>query len=179
MSNKHFRPTGARHVVDGARFCRGRSPVNSFGIEMREGWVTIRGLLRQLTQPRLSTTLEFLMYRMVKTLPWLATACLLAATVACNSAPSAPSRPDGAGVATSEAGPSGETLKVTAPTLVSPTGSNRLENRKPTMTVRNVTGKYAGATFSYEFQLLNDSGAVIQSISLPQGAGTDELGVPG
>jgi hypothetical protein len=118
------------------------------------------------------------MYRMFKTLPWFATACILAATLACNSSPSAPSRPDGAGVAVSEAGPNGETLKVRAPTLVSPTGSNRLENRRPTMTVQNVTGKYAGATFSYEFQLLSDGGTVIQSISLAQGAGTTSWAYP-
>jgi hypothetical protein len=126
--------------------------------------------LRQLTQPRLSPHfLETLMYRMFKTLPWLATACVLAVSLAaCNKTPNAPTESEAAGVAT-EAGPNGETLKVQAPSPVSPTNDLTIDSRRPTMVVTNVQGKFVGGAFSYEFELLNDGNTAIDRSTQPSG----------
>ncbi len=87
------------------------------------------------------------MYRMFKTLPSVATACVLAATLAaCNGSPSAPSRSDAAADGATDAGPNGETLKVQAPSLVAPANDLRLDSRKPTLVATNVAGKFVGGT---------------------------------
>jgi hypothetical protein len=118
------------------------------------------------------------MYRMFRTLPCAATACALAVSIAaCNKTPSAPSPSDAGGVAT-EAGPSGETLKVQAPTPVSPKDSVQLNTRKPSMIVNNVTGKFAGGTFSYEFELLNDANSAVDRATLGSGSGTTTWDYP-
>lgn len=109
------------------------------------------------------------MYRMFKTLPSLAIACAAAFSLAaCNSSPNAPSSSEAGGVAT-EAGPNGETLKAQAPTALAPTNDLRLDSRRPVMTVSNVSGKYVGGTFSYEFELMTDGNAVVNRTTLPAG----------
>ncbi len=111
------------------------------------------------------------MYRMFKTLPTLVLACAaLGVAAGCNNSPNAPSSSDAAGTAT-EAGPNGETLKVVAPRVMSPTDGLRLDTRKPVMTVSNVQGKFAGGTFSYEFELLSSGNAVLNRTTLAQGSG--------
>ena len=115
------------------------------------------------------------MYRMFKTLPSVATACVLAATLAaCNGSPNAPSSSAAAGTPTSEAGPNGETLKVHAPTLDSPADDLRLDNRKPTLVANAVAGKFVGGSYSYEFELLTDGNARIDGATLS----ADDVGVP-
>jgi hypothetical protein len=107
------------------------------------------------------------MFRMFKTLPRVATACVLGATLAaCNGSPNAPSSSDAAGTPTSEAGPNGETLKVQAPALASPADGLRLDNRQPTLVATNVSGKFVGGSYSYEFELLTDSNARIDGATL-------------
>jgi hypothetical protein len=115
--------------------------------------------------------METLMYRMA-ILPSIAFACAAAVALsACNDSPNAPSSSDAAGVAV-EAGPNGETLKVQAPTPIAPTNDLRLDSRRPTMTVNNVSGKFAGAGFSYEFELLTDGNSVVDRVTLGAGDGT-------
>jgi hypothetical protein len=118
------------------------------------------------------------MYRMFKTLPSIALACTAAVTLAaCNKSPSAPSSSDAGGVST-EAGPNGETLKVQAPALVHPTNDIRLDSRRPEMTINNVTGKFVGGTFSYEFELMNDGNSVIDRTTLGSGSDTTTWSYP-
>jgi hypothetical protein len=113
--------------------------------------------------------MESLMYRMFKTLPSVATACVLAATLAaCNGSPSAPSSSTAAGAPTTEAGPNGETLKVPAPTLVSPANDLRLDSRRPTLVANAVAGKFVGGSYSYEFELLTDGNARVDGTTLSQ-----------
>ena len=103
------------------------------------------GALRLLTRRSSQHNMESLMYRMFKTLPSVATACVLAATLAaCNGSPSAPSSSDAAANEGSEAGPNGETLKVQAPSLNEPANDLRLDTRKPTLVATNVAGKFVG-----------------------------------
>jgi hypothetical protein len=112
------------------------------------------------------------MYRMFKTLPSLAIACAAAISLAaCNSSPSAPSSSEAGGVAT-EAGPNGETLKAHPPAALAPTNDLRLDSRRPVMTASNVSGKFAGATFTYEFELMSDNNTVISRTTLPAGNGS-------
>ena len=112
------------------------------------------------------------MYRMFKTLPSLAIACAAAISLAaCNSSPSAPSSSEAGGVAT-EAGPNGETLKAHPPTALAPTNDLRLDSRRPVMTASNVSGKFAGGTFTYEFELMTDGNSVISRTTLPAGNGS-------
>jgi len=118
------------------------------------------------------------MYRMFKTLPSVATACVLAATLAaCNGSPNAPSSSAAAGVA-AEAGPNGETLKVQAPALASPANDLRLDSRRPTLVATNVAGKYVGGSFSYEFELLTDGNTRVDGATLSSGAGTTTWAYP-
>ncbi len=119
------------------------------------------------------------MYRMFKTLPSVATACVLAATLAaCNGSPSAPSSSSAAGGSTTDAGPNGETLKVPAPSLASPANDLRLDNRKPTLVATNVAGKFVGGSYSYEFELLTDGNTRIDGATLPGGEGTTTWAYP-
>jgi hypothetical protein len=122
--------------------------------------------------------MESLMYRMIKTIPSVATACALAVTLAaCNGSPSAPSSSAGGGVAT-EAGPNGETLKAQAPTVAAPSNNLRLDSRRPTMVVNNVAGKFVGGTFQYEFELLSDGDARLAGTTLNAGGGTTTWAYP-
>ena len=112
------------------------------------------------------------MHVMFKTLPCLGAACALAFAAACNSTPSSPTNDAGAGTAlVGDAAADGSTLKVSAPTPVSPTGDLRLENRRPTMTADNANGRFANVPFTYEFQLLDDAGRTLRTQQVPQGSG--------
>jgi hypothetical protein len=112
-----------------------------------------------------------MMYRMFKTLPWLCVACVLAISLACSESPNAPSD-TGASSGPGAALPDGTTLKAHAPTLMSPIDNVRLDNRKPTMVLRNASGKYVNRPYAHEFQLLSDGGSVISAVTLPQGTTT-------
>ena len=120
------------------------------------------------------------MYRMFRNLPRVATACVLAATLAaCNGSPSAPSAPPSAAAGgASDAGPNGETLKVQAPSLVAPENDLRLDTRKPTLVANNVAGKFVGGSYSYEFELLNDGNTRIDGRTLNSGSGTTTWAYP-
>jgi hypothetical protein len=119
------------------------------------------------------------MYRMFKTLPRLATACALVLTLtACNGSPNAPTNTDAAETGSGEAAADGSTLKATAPALQSPIDDFRLDNRLPTMVASNASGRFAGGNFTYEFQLLSDSGSVIRTETRPAGNGSTSWSYP-
>ena len=118
------------------------------------------------------------MYRIDKTLPWAAASCVLALTMACSSGPASPSAPAAVTPGDNAANADGSTLKVTPPTPVSPIGDLRLTTRQPVMTVTNSTGRFAGAAFTYDFQLMNDSGGVVSSTNLSAGPGTTTWAYP-
>jgi hypothetical protein len=113
------------------------------------------------------------MYGKLNTLTMVGCACALAATLACNSAPASPAAPTPSdAIGNTGAAPDGSTLKAPAPVPVSPSGDVRLTTRNPTMVTNNTEGRYVNRTFSYEFQLQDDSGNVIRSTTLPAGNGT-------
>jgi hypothetical protein len=141
----------------------------------KAGYMSVhRGLQLHAVAPcaLAAPTLEKLMYRMFKTLPCLGAASALALTLACNSAPNTPTAPGATAPGGTEAAPDGSTLKVVAPSPISPTGDTRLSNRVPTMTAGNSTGKFANTAYNYEFQLLTDGGQLVRAASIAGGSGT-------
>lgn len=100
-------------------------------------------------------------------------AALAALAVACSRQPSTPVSPSGAAIPESEAAPDGSTLKVTAPTPVSP-----INNAQPEQLVLVLTkgsGKFDAAVApSYEFEIRNAAGNPVSgcSATLPGGGGS-------
>ncbi len=95
----------------------------------------------------------------------LTTALLIALSIACaKSKALTPTTP----TVSPTNPPSGATLKVTAPTLQSPVNNVRLETfTQPTLTSGSASPTEGGAiTPQYRFQLLSDSGAVLQDSGL-------------
>jgi hypothetical protein len=98
---------------------------------------------------------------MPKTCYLCAAVAALAITVACgsgdnNSNPVSPTA--GGSVGAPQAGPDGETLKVTAPNPQAPANGGTLDTFTPTLTVSASTFKYQGAgALTHRFQLLNGS----------------------
>lgn len=113
-----------------------------------------------------------------KTLAGAALSCALALTIACSNSPDSPSAPGAVNSPESGAAADGSTLKATAPTPVSPINDFRTDTRKPTMTVNNATGKYVGGTYTYEFQLMNNAGAVVSTATMNSGATTTSWAYP-
>ena len=87
---------------------------------------------------------------------------LLMAGVACTQAPQNVTAPTAAvGGATAEtAGADGSTLKVTAPSLISPIDGARAEDRRPTLIYLNSTGKYGGIGLAYDIELSTPTAVV-------------------
>ena len=118
------------------------------------------------------------MYRIHKTLPWAGAACALAVTMACSNGPDSPAAPTAVVHGTADAAADGSTLKATAPTAISPVNDERLDSRRPTMRINNSQGRFAGAAFRYEFQLLTDGGSVVDTRAVDGGDGTTTLAYP-
>ena len=118
------------------------------------------------------------MYRMFQTIPRFGAVCAVALTLSCNQAPSAPSSTDAGEPGSGEAAADGSTLKVSAPTLVSPTGGVTLDSRQPTMVLTNASGRFANRSFTYEFQLMTDGGNVMRTQMVSQGSSTTTWAYP-
>jgi hypothetical protein len=118
------------------------------------------------------------MYRIHKTLPWAGAACALAITMACSNGPDSPAAPAAAVPGTSDAAADGSTLKATAPTPISPVNDERLSGRRPTMRINNSQGRFTGATFRYEFQILTDGGSGVDTRAVAGGDGTTTFAYP-
>jgi hypothetical protein len=113
---------------------------------------------------------EFSMYRMLPTFPRLGAVCLIALTIACsNRAPSAPGEGAAGAAGAGDAAADGSTLKVHAPTLVSPINDFRLDNRTPTFVANNTTGRFVNRSYEYEFELMSDGGSVLRTQRMSQG----------
>src|SRR5262245_2349824 len=85
----------------------------------------------------------------------------LSAAIGCGvQTPLAP-KPTGGGSSGTAA--DGTTLKVGAPTLVSPINDTSVTVQRPVLTISPVAGQFttAPASLQYEFELQNDAGAVI------------------
>lgn len=99
------------------------------------------------------------MSRPYPTVALFAAASALSSVIACSvSAPLTPAPPPGTAGTTAD----GSTLKVGAPTLVSPINDVVLNTQKPTLSITAVKAGFAPNTqFTYEFELQTDQGTVV------------------
>ena len=107
-----------------------------------------------------------------QTLLALALAATTAVTLACTQTPAPPTSPATGNPISTEVGPDGATLKVDAPTLVSPVGGIEITDRSPDLIINNVQGKFASLPLSYIFQVTDEDGQIVYtSAPVPAGGG--------
>jgi len=86
----------------------------------------------------------------------------MVATIACSGGtPVAPDSATSAVPGSSAAGPDGETLKVTKPTLVSPVNNVELATTRPSLEIGTASAKYANQDFEYEFEIQTSGGSTV------------------
>src|SRR5262245_1409434 len=100
-----------------------------------------------------------------------AAAGLMALAIACSKSPNTPAAPSSASDPSTGAAPDGSTLKVTAPTPVSPINSQQPET--VVLTANKATGKFdSSVSPSYEFQIRLGNNAVTGcTATVPGGSG--------
>jgi hypothetical protein len=107
----------------------------------------------------------------LKKLAICACAGCFALTIACGkSQPSSPVSPSSAADGGSSAGPDGSTLKVTAPTPVSPV-NNEQPDGALVLTASKAVGKFADIPVSYEFEVFNAANQRVYTSGVTGGAG--------
>ena len=91
----------------------------------------------------------------------------LVLAAACSQSPQSPVSPSAAASDTA-ANPDGSTLKVTAPTPVSPVNGDRLETQRPTFTFANSSGRFQSVALSYRIQLFDNNGNPVGERTITQ-----------
>ena len=114
-----------------------------------------------------------------KTVVACASAVVLALAIACSDKPDTPLSPTGAQPGSSDAGPSGETLKASAPSPQSPIGGAQPDVL--TLTTGRATGAFdqsLASAYSYEFQIMNSGNTTVCSATVPGGSGSSVSWTP-
>ena len=89
-------------------------------------------------------------------------AVAMVTTIACSgSTPVAPDSSDSAVAGSSAAGPDGETLKASKPTLVSPVNDAELATVRPTLQIGGSSARFTNQDFDYEFEIQTSGGATV------------------
>lgn len=96
--------------------------------------------------------------------------CVLAVSVACSNA-ATPLSPNTAVPGAGAAGPNGETLKIAAPTTVSPTGGASVQIGFA-LVIGNVAGTYASFPVTYRWEIRNQAGTAVASGTRSASSGT-------
>jgi len=99
-----------------------------------------------------------------------AVTAIVALGVSCTGTPMSPTAPSAATGGTTAANEDGSTLKVTAPGLVSPFDSERIEGRRPTLVWTNSNGKHTPIGFFYEIEIVNQNDEVVYAVSVGETA---------
>ncbi len=89
----------------------------------------------------------------------------------CSDPNSSPTSPSSVEATETAANPDGSTLKVTAPTPLSPIDGVKLGNRRPTLTFANAAGKHSATALTYRIHLLDAGGNLIGEVTVPGGEG--------
>lgn len=84
-----------------------------------------------------------------------AVAAIVALGVSCTTTPMSPTAPSAAGGSSLAANPDGSTLKVSAPAVVSPFDSERIDSRRPIFVWLNATGKNETIGMEYEIEVVD------------------------
>lgn len=95
------------------------------------------------------------------TLAWLA-ACALAVN-GCSSTPETMLSPTAVEPTATFVNPDGSTVKVGAPTNLTPTGGATIDTLRPTLSFSAAAGRFGNAPFEYELEVQSASGAVVYS----------------
>ena len=92
-------------------------------------------------------------------------AVLLTLSVACSKQSAAPVSPSSAKPAavTETSGPSGETLKISAPVPISPINDAVLDGADATLVCSAPTGKYEGTTLAFDFELYDSNNVKVRT----------------
>lgn len=94
----------------------------------------------------------------------------IAIAIACADRPGSPTSPSASGALTTSAAADGSTLKATAPTLVSPINTQRVDAPEPTLVVANSTTEFAsGVSLSYRFEVYNSANTLVDRSGLVPG----------
>jgi hypothetical protein len=108
-----------------------------------------------------------------------ASAVVLALAVACSKNAETPVSPSSAQPGATEAGPNGETLKASAPTPQSPV--NNAQPDQLELTAGKSQGAFdqsRSALYSYEFQIMNSTNAVVCTATVGGGSGPSVSWIP-
>lgn len=92
---------------------------------------------------------------------------VVALAAACAQNPESPISPSAAGGSTA-ANPDGSTLKVSAPTPLSPENGSRTDSVRPTVAFRNSTGRFTSVALGYKVQVFDGAGTLIAELPVPQ-----------
>jgi hypothetical protein len=92
----------------------------------------------------------------------------------CSGSSSSPTAPSSVDATETAANADGSTLKVTAPTPLSPIDGVKLDNRRPTLTFANAAGRYTAAALTYRVQVLDGDGNVVAEGTVPGGDGATQ-----
>jgi hypothetical protein len=96
----------------------------------------------------------------------VALTAIVALGVSCTGTPMSPTSPSAAAGGTTTANADGSTLKVTAPGVVAPFDSERVDSRRPTLVWTNSTGKHSPIGFFYELEVVNSADQVVYAITV-------------
>lgn len=102
--------------------------------------------------------------KLIKHVTLVASVAIAVAGVSCSSSPMSPSSPSAVAAGASAANADGSVMKVTAPGLVSPFDTERIDGRRPTLIWQNSTGVNAGTGVAYEIELWNATERIYRTI---------------
>jgi len=86
--------------------------------------------------------------------------------VSCTGTPMSPTTPSAATGGSLATNHDGSTLKVTAPGVVSPYDTERVDSRRPTLVWTNATGKHSPVGFFYELEVVNSADQVVYAATV-------------
>lgn len=96
---------------------------------------------------------------------------------ACSQAPSAPLSPTGLEGATT-ANADGSTLKVTAPTILSPRGGAVVDTTRPALVFSAATGRFASVALQHRIEAFDGNGTLLDSRVVAGGSWTPDGDLP-
>jgi hypothetical protein len=107
----------------------------------------------------------------------LAVVAICALTLlACSGTPQTMLSPSGADGGTTTLNPDGSSLKVSAPSNLSPGGGGTIDTVRPTLSFNGATGRFHGAALDHELQVVNANDQIVygsNSVSSPHGIPSD------
>ena len=108
---------------------------------------------------------------MKHTIQALGFAAIAAFTLACAQQPAAPTSPPAGSPIFGEAGPDGSTLKVTAPSPISPVGGVEVDDDDPDLVITNVTAQFVDSLpLAYIFEVFEEGQLVYRSGAVQAGS---------